>query len=269
MRSAVRWLASRGELVRVLPGCFVSAAVADDPAVRALALVHYLPDAVLIGRSAAMLTGWADQKPTVLTAAVPRQVLVPRGYRGYHWTRRRIDPDWVTHSDGIACTNQFLTAVDLIPELGGEFVDDVLRRHPGHGAWALEQLWSAFHAHPGRRGNADRREVLRDSRDRPWSEAERKAHCLLRDAGLTFQTNHAIRIDGETFFLDVALPELRLGIELNGFERHGRREVFENDHRRRNAVHLAGWLILEFTWRMITDHPDRFVETVLRAIAQR
>ena len=44
---------------------------------------------------------------------------------------------------------------------------------------------ASLEAHPGRRGNADRREVLRDSRDRPWSEADRKAHCLLRDAGLT------------------------------------------------------------------------------------
>ena len=38
---------------------------------------------------------------------------------------------------------------------------------------------------------------------------------------------------------------------------------------KRNARNLDGWLVLEFTWRMITDDPEAFVRTVLQALAQR
>lgn len=270
LRGAVRWLTQTGELVPVLPGCFVLAALADEPLTRALAVRRYAPDAILTGRSAARFTGWPDLTSDQLTAAVPGRLRIPGNHRGIHWVNRRIDPEWVSHVGGIACTDQFLTAVDLIPDVGGELVDDVLRRHPRRGAWALDRLWAALAAHPGRPGNVIRRQILTDSRDRPWSEAERQAHRLLRRAGLDgFLTNYPIRVEGSDFFLDVAIPELRLGIELNGFERHGRREVFESDHWRRNALNLEGWLVLEFTWRMITEHPDRFVDTVLRAVAQR
>ncbi|OYN95518.1 hypothetical protein CGZ95_17570 [Enemella evansiae] len=160
--------------------------------------------------------------------------------------------------------------MDLIPELGGQPVDDVLRRHRENGAWALGQLWRAFHAHPNRPGNTVRRQILDDSRDRPWSEAERLAHRLLRETGLDgFRTNFPVSVDGSLFYLDVAFPELKLAIEINGFERHGQRQVFEDDHPRRNSVTLDGWLVLEFTWRMITERPDLFVATVLRGIEQR
>ena len=270
LAETVRWLARTGEMVRLLPGTFTTAELAEEHLIRALAARAHLPGAVLIGRSAAMFTGWPDLTPDVLTAAIPRHARTPRNYPRYRWTQRQIDPAWVIRPGGVACTNQFLTAVDLIPELGGQPVDDVLRRHRDRGASALQQLWAAFRAHPGRPGNTIRRQILEDSRDRPWSEAERLAHRLLREAGLTgFQTNFAVCIDGSNFYLDVAFPELRLGIELNGFERHSQRQVFEQDHPRRNSVNLDGWLLLEFTWRMITDHPDQFVATVLRGIEQR
>ncbi|TDO88098.1 endonuclease domain-containing protein [Enemella evansiae] len=263
LRCAVR----TGDMVNVLPGVFVPGAADLTHQVRALAATRYAPSAVLTGRSAAALLGWPRLEPNVITMATPTEL---RDQPGFSFTRDRIDPEWITTIDGIRCTNKFLTAVDLIPELGGELVDDVLREHPRRGAWALAQLWQAFGDHPNRPGNNARREILTDSRDRPWSEAERMAHRALREAGITgWCTNFELRIDGRTFFLDLAFPELRLAIEINGFEWHSRREAFEKDHQRRNEVNLDGWLVLEFTWRMVTDDPAGFVRTVLRAMGQR
>lgn len=254
-----------GDLVRVLPGWFAPAETATSHRTKVLALARHAPDAVLTGRSAAGLLGWSRLEPTIVSAAVRL-----RPQPGFLFTNDRIDPEWITTIDGIRCTNKFLTAVDLIPELGGELVDDVLREHPRRGAWALAQLWQAFGDHPNRPGNNARREILSDSRDRPWSEAERMAHRALREAGITgWRTNFELRIDGRTFFLDLAFPKLRLAIEINGFEWHSRREAFEKDHQRRNEVNLDGWLVLEFTWRMVTDDPTGFVRTVLRAMGQR
>lgn len=263
LRCAVR----TGDMVRVLPGVFVPGGVGQTHQVRALAATRYAPNAVLTGRSAAALLGWPRLAPKLITAAAPTEL---RDQPGFRFTRDRIDPDWITTIDGIRCTDRFLTAVELVPELGGELVDDVLREHPRRGAWALARLWRACHDHPNRPGNKRRREILTDSRDRPWSEAERAAHRLLREAGITgWRTNFEVRIDDRTHFLDLAFPELRLAIEINGYEWHSGREVFEADHEKRNARNLDGWLVLEFTWRMITDDPEAFVRTVLQALAQR
>lgn len=261
LTGVLRCLVRSGELVRILPGTY---ATSGEHLTRLIALSRYAPDAIVTGRSAAALTGWPELAPAVVTAAVPTQLTDQPGFR---FTRRRIDPEWVQSSAGIRCTNTFLTAVELIPELGGDLIDDVLRAHPYRGTWALDRLWQALRAHPDRPGNRAREQFLTDSRDRPWSQAERVAHRLLREAGITgWRTNHHVVIDGRSYFLDLAFPALRVGIEINGYEWHSRREVFESDHARRNAFSLTGWQVLEFTWRMVTDDPERFLAAVLQAI---
>ncbi|OYN95517.1 hypothetical protein CGZ95_17565 [Enemella evansiae] len=71
LREAVRWLVRAGDLVPLLPGCYAAAGLADEPLIRAVAMRRYAPDAVLIGRSAAMFTGWPELAPTMLTVAAP------------------------------------------------------------------------------------------------------------------------------------------------------------------------------------------------------
>ncbi|WP_141211230.1 hypothetical protein [Enemella dayhoffiae] len=182
LQNSVRWLARVGELRAVLPGVLAPPTAADDHLTRARALSAACPDAVLTGRSAATLLGWGGEEPGRVTAAIPHKL---KSHRGFALTRRRIDPEWIRTLDGIRVTNQFLTTVDLIPEQGGQVIDDLLRRHPKRGEWALDRLWQAHRANPRRPGNVRRCELLTDSADRPWSEAERAAHQLLRQAGIT------------------------------------------------------------------------------------
>ncbi|WP_176451809.1 endonuclease domain-containing protein [Enemella dayhoffiae] len=267
LRGSLRWHHRRGNLVSLLPGVYTTPELADDHATRALAVTRYDPSAVVVGASAAALTGWPRLAPNTITAAVSGEA---RRFPGFEFVHRTVAPDWIRSVCGVPCASEVLTAVDLIPERGGELVDDVLRRHPSRGEWALEQLWRAYRDHPKRPGNQARREILTDSRDRPWSEAERAAHRLLRSSGLTgWMTNHPVTIEGMNYFLDAAFPGRMLGVEVNGFERHTQREVFEDDHWRRNALTLAGWTVLEFTWRMIQDHPESFVTTVQNALLWR
>ena len=47
---------------------------------------------------------------------------------------------------------------------------------------------------------------------------------------------------------------------------HGTRESFENDRRRRNELELAGYTVLNFTWRQLVDDPDWVIDCVLRGL---
>ncbi|HEX6236523.1 MAG TPA: DUF559 domain-containing protein [Acidimicrobiales bacterium] len=48
---------------------------------------------------------------------------------------------------------------------------------------------------------------------------------------------------------------------------HLRRDVWQSDHERQNALVLAGWTILRFTWDDYRRHPDRIVREVERALS--
>ena len=61
---------------------------------------------------------------------------------------------------------------------------------------------------------------------------------------------------------------LMLAIEIDGWDFHNSREVFESDRRRQDLLVINGWRVLRFTWRMISDEPE-WVISVLRAAMQQ
>jgi very-short-patch-repair endonuclease len=126
-------------------------------------------------------------------------------------------------------------------------------------------MWVAYAALANRPGNGLRRALLHDSRDLPWSEAERACHRLLRSAGITgWKTNE--RVAG--YWVDVLFPRHRLILEIDGWATHGDRAAFEHDRVRRNALVLAGYVVLNFTWRQLEDDPAWVVASVQRALRQ-
>ncbi len=173
----------------------------------------------------------------------------------FRFSEGKIDPDWVTDRSGFRCTNPALTAVDLIPTQGARYVDRVLRDSFERGAESLGQMWKALEAHPHRPGNASRFRILADSRDLPWSEAERRAHQQLRDAGIEgWQTNYeVIASSGRQMFLDIAFPQLRIVVEVDGFGSHSEPIAFHRDRARQNDLVVDGWTVLRVTWPMIEE----------------
>lgn len=118
-----------------------------------------------------------------------------------------------------------------------------------------------------RLGNPQRRRLLLDSRDEPWSVPERRFHRLLRDAGITgWRANLPVRIGDARCYLDVAFELVLLAIEIDGRLYHSAPEAFELDRRRQNLLVLNGWHVLRFTWRMIEEHPDQVIVAVRDAL---
>ncbi|MGO1972489.1 MAG: endonuclease domain-containing protein [Propionibacteriaceae bacterium] len=161
-----------------------------------------------------------------------------------------------------------MTALDLVDDMDGAAIDRVLRT----GSARLPDLWRALELTPGRRGNGARRSLLVDSRDEPWSEAERLLHRLLRAAGLTgWVTNVTVGRGGFRCFVDVAFPAVKVGIEVDGFAFHAAqagREQFDWDRYRDSTLVAHGWRMLHFTWPHLTDQPEWVISTIRATLAR-
>jgi very-short-patch-repair endonuclease len=183
---------------------------------------------------------------------------------GFTFSRRDIPDDLVVQRGPLRLTSPALTALDLVATCGGDGIDRALRTR----MTTLDRMWSAFELTPGRSGNRDRRRMLLDSRDEPWSAAERLCHRLLRAARVTgWQANLPIVLRDQRYFLDVAFPALRLVVEIDGRLHEDDHEVFENDRWRQNALVLEDWQVLRFTWRMLEEHHDQVVAAIQEKIA--
>jgi hypothetical protein len=138
--------------------------------------------------------------------------------------------------------------------------------------WA--ELWEtlALHAKRGRTGVVLFRDVLvrRWGVRAPGGHFERTVLSLLEQAGLPRPApEHIVELDGRCYRIDLAYPELKIAIELDGRATHLVEDAFEADRVRQNRLELAGWLVLRYTWQRFLEDPAAIVDEVRRAIAAR
>lgn len=103
---------------------------------------------------------------------------------------------------------------------------------------------------------------------RPDSVLELKFARLCRVAGLpepVFQ--HELTLGDQARRVDFAFPDLRVAIEVDGFEVRTDRRVFQDERRRQNDLALDGWIILRFTWHDIINDPDYVVSKIWETLA--
>jgi very-short-patch-repair endonuclease len=80
--------------------------------------------------------------------------------------------------------------------------------------------------------------------------------------------NYPVWHDGELVgVVDVAIPERRIAIEVDGMAYHVDTERFQRDRTRQNALIALGWTVLRFTWADLTQRPGYVAATVQRLAA--
>lgn len=244
----------------MLPGVYAPLGWQVRPDVRMRAALLRYPDSVLLGAAAARVSYWPDVDLGDVEVAV---TALPRAVRGFRFTRRRIPPELVMDRGGLRCTSPALTAIDLATTTCADAIDIALRTR----VTTLDGMYAALRQTPNRWGNADRRRLLLDSRNEPWSAAERRAHGDLRAARLTgWHSNWPVVLAGLLYYLDVAFPAARLAIEIDGRLHEDDVDLFESDRWRQNALVVAGWRVLRFTWPMVRDHPEMMIATIRRLL---
>lgn len=257
--SLSRWCKA-GRLVRLLPGVYAHPGAADDLGTRLRAVLARIPDAVIAGDAAARLTAWPQERVGEIEVIAPaRRVSRP----GYRMVRRGVPASQVRGGELMTVSPE-LVAVDAAQRDSGDRIDHLLRaRYP------LEGIEAALSACPGRPGNQVRRKVVRRSRSLPWSQAERRFHEMLERHGVKgWVANASIRVGNAWYAPDVRFRAAPVVCEVDGYEHHSSREAFTKDRQRQNALVLAGWTVLRFTWDMLADE-QAVVDEVRAAVRLR
>jgi very-short-patch-repair endonuclease len=218
------------------------------------------PDAVVLGAAAARASFWPDAPLTTVDVAAPTRLARRPGYT---FSRRHIPPELIVERDGLRYTVAALTAIDLATFECADAIDIALRTR----AATLSGMYEALRLTPNRAGNQERLRLLIDSRNEPWSAAERLAHRILRAAGLTgWETNFPVLLEGHLYYIDVAFKHVKLAIEIDGRRHENDEDLFESDRWRQNALVADGWRVLRFTWRMLKEHPEVVVAAIVHAL---
>jgi len=153
----------------------------------------------------------------------------------------------------------------LLPAADGdELLDRALQQR-----WATpEELLAFAQANVGRHGVPRVRRLLGQARGGERSVAERRLTSLLTKNGITGWVANQVIMDsaGVIGIGDVVFPERRLVIEVDGLAFHVTPERFQRDRVRQNRLIAAGWTVLRFTWRDLSQHPRQVTSTIERLL---
>jgi len=73
-----------------------------------------------------------------------------------------------------------------------------------------------------------------------------------------------MRLRGRNVRIDLAYPELKIAIEVDSYERHGKvRSAFDVDHIRRDELLLLEWTPFTFTSAMSDDYLVSSLRTLI------
>jgi very-short-patch-repair endonuclease len=265
-RTIDNWQAS-GRLERTLTGALYRVAGSPDTADRPVWWAVLSTDSPLSYLSAARWwdvpvpeDGWVH-----ITRFDRRRLAWPHGIRVH---RVALERTATTRHRGLLVTTRVETVLDCLGWLALGRAR-VLRDRACQQGWITSaDVARRLDLQPGRWGNRQLRLLLREWGDGAAAESERILHRLLKAAGITgWVANLPVVVAGQRFDIDVAFPERRLAIEVDGFAYHSGDERFQRDRTRQNALIAAGWQVLRFTWADLTERPHEVVGRVAQLLA--
>jgi very-short-patch-repair endonuclease len=134
----------------------------------------------------------------------------------------------------------------------------------------LEVLLDRFGG-PGNRGAATLRAILEARTGSPESELEWellgiiRRYCSFEPAVQHWVTTSS----GHRFRLDVAVPDVKVALEAQGWRWHGGKAKTQQDRRRRNALVADGWFVLEYDWADCRRRPRSVGREIEATVARR
>lgn len=138
-----------------------------------------------------------------------------------------------THCTCEQCGKAFATYTSWVSRGGGRFCSRQCL-----GAWV-----------------ASRRVDVRESK------LEQAFAASLREHGLTFQTQY--RVAG--FALDIAFPDLRLAVEVDGDYWHSTPKAIARDRKKDSVLAAEGWQIIHLREHFINTEREQAIQTVISA----
>lgn len=265
---------ARGSVVRLLPRVYTTPALALDPRIRLRAALAFAgPDAALSHLSAAPI--WRIHIPENQHV----HILIPRAadHRTtkfvvlHRYPGTELPSELLAYSAGLPAVRPAPTVVDCWSILDRGHRRDLVIRAVRDRRVAPEDIRRIAEQRPLLRGRAELIELAEQLRA--------GAHSELEIFGLRRVFEHpslprphrqfVVVVDGSRYVLDVAWPELKLAVELDGAAFHGGTAQRERDVRRDAALATLGWQVIRVTYARITSDPDAVRRDLATIIAAR
>jgi very-short-patch-repair endonuclease len=263
---------ARGSLRRAAPRVFAVAGSQHTWQQQVLAAcLSAGPAALASHRSAAVLWDLIDA-PAAIELVVPDSSSPQPPGAIIHRVRDLRASD-AARRQRIPVTNPIRTVVDLggtAPDLVPTAVERGLYRNVFSVA-ALRRFVDERGGR-GRRGTGVLRRTL-DQRAladlRTCSPLESMFATIAADAGLRLEYQHVVITEGRRYVLDFALPEVMVGVEVDGLEVHATRHALDHDLERQNRLVRAGWLLLRYSRTHMRSRRQAIRRELVEVIAQR
>lgn len=134
---------------------------------------------------------------------------------------------------------------------------------------SLADLRAAVDRRRGMRGERVLRWAVERVRTRAWSRPESLIRVGLTGVGLPEPAcNHPITVRGRRFFLDLAWPEYRFGIEYDG-DSHRDPTRFTSDIHRQEVIQDHGWALMRVTRADLFDRTAETMQRIERRLSVR
>jgi very-short-patch-repair endonuclease len=222
----------------------------------------YGPQAAASGLAAAWWLELTKYAPEIVEVTVPRNSH-GRTRPGCRVRRRDLSDEDIDEHNDLRITAMNFTVVEAAVRIrgGAKLMDAALQRRVD-----LPGLWAAHLRNKGRYGSPAARLLLQAADDGTRSAAERLFARLLNQAGITgWRANYPVA----GYKVDFVFEGPKVAVEIDGLAHHSDADDFQRDRIRQNAIALAGWQVLRFTWLDLTECPDRVIAEVKRAIRAR
>ncbi len=267
--SNVDRLIRRGVLVRRHAGVYrLGDDLADDDTDLMTSILSAGRNAVAASRTAASIWDMPVERPD------RPQIVVPRSRKGLsvpgavvRTTRRAVRADAAVRG-GIPVTSVSRTLVDIAEEVEDAVLSESIASMLRSGMVTLVRLRHQCSllrcsARPWLARVERVIEALEISSRPTESVLEEEFARLIDESDLPPpQYQYSLRSDDGWLRLDAAYPEIRLGIEIDGFVWHSSPSQVTSDRHRSNLLAALGWTMLHFTSHDIAERPDAVVAEI-------
>ncbi len=263
-----------GRLVRVHPGVYRT--IGSPICYRQRLLAACLASgryAVVSHRAAAHLWGLeVKQGPVEITVPYAKSPSL-RGVRIHRSTD--LVPQHTTARDRIPVTNPLRLLVDVGAVVPLAELATIVDAAVLEGLVTFPDIHAMVEvvAQRGRRGIGPLRTVLRDrplGDARPERVLEPVMMRILHEHGIGGAVyQQVVKVGGHVFRIDIGIPHVKLGLEVDGLKWHGTRAAAIRDRERRRLLRAAGWELMEFTATDLRRRPARCASEILGEIAAR
>jgi very-short-patch-repair endonuclease len=227
------------------------------------ALLYVGDDGVLSHESAAALWGLTSSPSFVAITMIGRHLRSRPGVTIYR--AKTLDIRDISLRHGLPVTSPARTLIDCAAQPN---VDHLLNEARAQKLVTDTALHQAIERCPGRKGTGPMRRLLAAETAAGYtrSEAERRLKRIVRDSNIEMPVFNQPLLGYKP---DAFWRRQRVIVEVDGYRFHGHRQAFERDRARDAHFVAAGYVVIRFTWRQLTERPFEVAATIAATLARR